>query len=415
MRDTRLTTTDAFFVAYQEKSGILMHFGVEVELAAPPSRTSVDRAIASTLTRWPFLAQTLAARALAGLRWTGAARPVLHTGTHDDVMQFRNTAIDPFREPPFGVLWSGNTLAFRCHHAAADGELFIEIVRHFLAALAEKIEIAAAPGSRAHPLSLRSLRKQARVRPSMRYAKWLATEAKAGRSLRLHLARSAPGPIAMCERTIDRGERDNLFERARDERVSPAWLIAAAWMQALHAWSLRTNDSTTPLVSLEVPVSLRRRGEDLAGNALAVTTLFGDARRPVEDLARGLLKDYAGHIKRHDHLAVPLLSAPARLLPWPIFKRVAVTTTSTGFATSHFTWVDHAPEGLSIERRHLYTPVCQHMGAALCVLASRDGLQLSITHRTNGVSAADASTLADLLLERLAARDMGSRQQVQQV
>jgi hypothetical protein len=168
-----------------------------------------------------------------------------------------------------------------------------------------------------------------------------------------------------------------------------------------------------PLVSLEVPVTLRRRS-DVPGNALAVTTLFGDARRELDDLARGLWRDYARHIKQRDHLAVPLLSAPVRFLPWPIFKRVAVTTTSTGFATSHFTWLDHATESMAIEKRRMYTPVCQHMGAALCALASRDSLQLSITHRTNGVSATDARALSDILLDQLT-REVGRRYDVQQI
>ncbi|HUS30935.1 MAG TPA: hypothetical protein VMZ53_20635, partial [Kofleriaceae bacterium] len=165
---TALTTTDAFFVAYQQQRGILMHFGVEIELAAPPSRAAIDRAVAQTLARWPTLAQTLAPRALGGLQWTGAAQPVIHTGTRDDVTRFRNAPIDPFREPPFGVLWHRNTLAFRCHHAAADGELFIEIVRHFLAALSADVPTSTKPID--HPLALRHLRKQATVRNSLRYA-----------------------------------------------------------------------------------------------------------------------------------------------------------------------------------------------------------------------------------------------------
>jgi hypothetical protein len=409
----RLTTTDAFFVAYQQQRGILMHFGVEVELASPPTRADLDRAIASTLERWPTLAQTIA-RGVAGLRWMGGPHPVLHTGHGEDIIGFRNTPIDPFREPPFGVLWSRNTLAFRCHHAAADGELFIAIVSHFLAQLASKeLQSDNHFSSRAHPLAFSSLWRTTDVRPSLRYARWLADEAKAGRSLRLHLTKSAPGPIAICETQLDARDRDRLFERARDARVRPAWLIAAAWMQAMHAFSVRTNDAMPPLVSLEVPVTLRRRS-DVPGNALAVTTLFGDARRELDDLARGLWRDYARHIKQRDHLAVPLLSAPVRFLPWPIFKRVAVTTTSTGFATSHFTWLDHATESMAIEKRRMYTPVCQHMGAALCALASRDSLQLSITHRTNGVSATDARALSDILLDQLT-REVGRRYDVQQI
>jgi hypothetical protein len=69
---------------------------------------------------------------------------------------------------------------------------------------------------------------------------------------------------------------------------------------------------------------------------------------------------------------------------------------------------------MAIEKRRMYTPVCQHMGAALCALASRDSLQLSITHRTNGVSATDARALSDILLDQLT-REVGRRYDVQQI
>ena len=105
------------------------------------------------------------------------------------------------------------------------------------------------------------------------------------------------------------------------------------------------------------------------------------------------------------------LSAPVRLLPWPVFRRVAVTTTSTGFATSHFTWIEHADFRAALRERsggalvvrdqRFYTPVCLRMGVALAVMAWPDELQLALTHRLTGLSAADADELADLLAATL--------------
>jgi hypothetical protein len=409
-----LTTTDAFFVAYQETSGILMHFGVEVELAGKVERAAVEAALARVLARWPVLGQTLA-RGLGGLRWGGEVRDVLRTDGEAEA--FRNTPIDPFRQPPFGVLWKsrGDTHAFaiRCHHAAADGELFLAIVWEFLGGLAPLPPTPANAHDR-HPLAFGALWKQAKLGPSLRHARWLTREARADRTARVALREVAPGPIATSDHRLGERERRALFARASAEKVRPAWLVAAAWLQALHEHNVRRGHDAS-LLSLEVPVSLRGNGRaGGSGNHLAVLTLFADARMPLGELARSLWRDYAAGVRRRDHLAVPLLANPARLLPWPMFRKVAVTPSSTGFATSHFTWLARDPDvrevvrdhGLRIVDQRLYTPVCLRMGAALCVLAWPEQVQLAITHRLTGLSGDDANALGERLAAKLQ-RDAG--------
>jgi hypothetical protein len=223
------------------------------------------------------------------------------------------------------------------------------------------------------------------------------------------------GDLATCERRLGGDARAAITARAAREQVRPPWLVAAAWLRAVHAWNVRRG-THEPLISVEVPVSMRRGPHAMAGtgNHLTVLTLFGDARVPLGELARSLWDDYAAAIRRRDHLAISLLGAPARLLPWPVFRRVAVTTTSTGFATTHFTWIEHARDfraelaarsggALAVRDQRFYTPVCLRMGAALGVMAWPDAeLQLAITYRETGMSAADASELADLVVEELA-------------
>ena len=104
--------------------------------------------------------------------------------------------------------------------------------------------------------------------------------------------------------------------------MRPPWLVAAAWIHALSAWN-RRRGVTEPVLSLEVPVSMRRGPHALAGtgNHLTVLTLFGDARLPLATLGRSLWDDHVAAIRRRDHLAIPLLGAPLRRLPWPVFRR----------------------------------------------------------------------------------------------
>jgi hypothetical protein len=414
---TTLTSTDAFFVAYQERSGILMSFGAEIELAGPLVRSALDAAATHALARWPALGQTVR-RGLGGLRWDGEPARIVHeTDDPLELERWRNTPIDPFREAPFGVLWlrrapDAHVLAFRSHHAVADGRLFFAIVCELLGVVAG----ATAPPPRRsvphtpHPLAFARLWRATRLAPSWRYIRWLAREASAERSARIALRARTPGAVASCDRRLDRAA---LAARASVERVRPPWLVAAAWLQALHAWNT-SRGIAEPMFSLELPVDLRRGAGGLhgVGNHLAVLTLFADARAPLGELARGLWRDYATGVRRRDHLAVPMLGAPARLLPWPVFRRIAANSSTTGFATTHFTWlardrdvradVHAASRGaLAMTDQRIYTPVCLGMGVGLCVLDWPDAHQLAITHRVTGMSADDASALADLVLASL--------------
>ncbi len=111
-------------------------------------------------------------------------------------------------------------------------------------------------------------------------------------------------------------------------------------------------------------------------------------------------------------MGMPFFSGTGKYLPWPIFRRVAVTSTASGFATSHFTWLDkkerlsseifdYSEGALEMTAQNIYTPVCLHMGAALFVLAMPGQMQLFITHRLNGLPVSAANRLADLLLSEL--------------
>ncbi len=414
----RLTTTDAFFVAYQERAGITMHLAAEIELRGRLDRADLDAAIARVLARWPVLGCTVA-RGFGGLRWrNGIVHPVL--AVDDDpraLAAWRQGPIDPFRMPPFGVLWARraddmHVLGIRCHHAAADGMLFLAIVGELLGGL-----VAAAPVEIAedaiHPLGFGSLRRETTLAASWRHARWLSREADADRSARLALRELAPGDLATCDRRLGDAARRTIAARAAAAQVRPPWIVAAAWLRALRAWNARRGVAN-PTLSIEVPVSMRRGPHAMVGtgNHLTVLTLFGDASASPGDLARSLWNDYVAAIRRRDHLAIPLLGAPMRALPWSLFRRVVVTTTSTGFATSHFTWIEHEDFRAALRERsggalvvtdqRFYTPVCLRMGVALGVMAWPDELQLALTYRQNGLSADDASELAELLVEELA-------------
>jgi hypothetical protein len=180
---------------------------------------------------------------------------------------------------------------------------------------------------------------------------------------------------------------------------------------------------TTSLVSLEVPVSLRRSRDQLRiGNLISPLVLRGDATRPLEELAQDLNQQMNSAVRQRTHLALPSLSAPAKFLPWEVFRRIAASPELTGFATSHFAWLEHeqtihddvsrASDGaLQMVDQQIYTPVCQHMGAAVAVLAWPERVQLFLTHRLNALTTSDANVLLDLMVQELGASHR-NRQQV---
>src|SRR5256885_548604 len=140
-RRTGLSTIDAFFVAYQQQSGILMQLGGEVELEGEVHRSDVEQMVSYIVSRWPRLGQTLR-KGFVGLAWEGDCQTEKMLSVergNGAAVHWRNQPIDPFHEPPFQVLWNPNgsssTLAFRAHHSVMDGESFVAVTldaAHFL-------------------------------------------------------------------------------------------------------------------------------------------------------------------------------------------------------------------------------------------------------------------------------------------
>jgi hypothetical protein len=146
------------------------------------------------------------------------------------------------------------------------------------------------------------------------------------------------------------------------------------------------------------------------GNFVSPLVLFGDPSRPLEQVASGLREQFKTQVRQGAHLGVPFFTAPARFLPWPLFSRLAVNQTSTGFATSHFIWLQRtiykelsalSSGPLRFSDFHIYTPVCLHMGAALAVVPFAEGAKLVLTYRLTAFSPADAESLLDLVAAEL--------------
>jgi hypothetical protein len=109
---------------------------------------------------------------------------------------------------------------------------------------------------------------------------------------------------------------------------------------------------------------------------------------------------------------VPLLTAPARYLPWLVFRRLALSPLATGFASSHFTWLDEKRDvyadvaafsggRLRLLDHHIYAPVCLHMGAALTAFVVSGRVRLCLTYRRTAFLETEAEALLDLVLSEL--------------
>ena len=410
MNATRLSAIDAFFVAYQQSSGVLMQLGVEVELKGRMTRDDLDQMLLHVVRRWPPLGQRLREH-FSGLSWEGACRTgeMLHVGK--TIPEWRNQRLDPFKQPPFQVLWiedgDRHVLAFRAHHAVVDGEGFFAVSAEALLALA-RLENRN-PTAGASPLPDLPVTRRVNVREALENLQRLRSEARSNKSARLTMRSCTPGDISVVERNLQRGE-------------AGGWLCASAWMKAIHAWNLSRGADPSPLISLEVPVSLRRSRESVRiGNLISPLTLYGDATKPVDELAKDLKQQMSNAMRQRVHLALPALSAPARFLPWEVFRRLAASPELTGSATSHFAWFEEAQTihddvfrasdgALQMVNQKIYTPVCLHMGAAIAVLAWPDRAQVFLTHRLNALSTDDAHTLLDLLVQQLTPQQLTRRQ-----
>ncbi|HEX3142908.1 MAG TPA: hypothetical protein VHQ64_02990, partial [Pyrinomonadaceae bacterium] len=407
---TMLSAVDAFFVAHQQSSGVLMQLGVEVELKGAITRDDVLRMLSHVVKCWPQLGQHLRQEWL-GLSWGGKQKigdMLCVDEKRDALIEWRNRPLNPFREPPFQLLWIAqdevHLFAFRAHHAAVDGEAFFAVCAEALRTLAGKARATAKADKEGFIPTVK-------VRNAWQKVEELRKQAQSDRSARIAVRSSAPGPIAIVERDVER------------DRLS-GWLCAGAWMKAIHGWNRSRGPTTTSLISLEVPVSLRRsRDQHLCiGNQISPLVLYGDGTQPLEYLAQQLKQQMSRAMRQRMHLALPAFSAPAKFLPWEVFRRIAASPELTGFATSHFAWFEHAQTihdevfsasngALQIVDQQIYTPVCLHMGAALAILAWPERVQIFLTHRLNALSTSDANVLLDLMVQELSTQQL-SRQQV---
>ncbi len=298
-------------------------------------------------------------------------------------------------------------MAFRAHHAVVDGEAFFGVCVEAARALAGKtVTTDKTDGG--------GLSGNVKVKEALENLQRFREQARSDQSARIVMRSTAPGPIAIVERNLDR----------RQLGVAPGWRCAAAWMKAIHAWNCSRGAATKSLISLEVPVSLRRSRDTgmCIGNQLSPIVLYGDALQPLDDLAQQLKQQMSKAIRQRTHLALSSLSGPAKFLPWEVFRRIAASPELTGFATSHFAWFEQAQTihdevfrasngALQIVDQQIYTPVCLHMGAAVSILAWPDRTQVFLTHRLNALSTNDANVLLDLMVHELNAQHL-TRQQI---
>lgn len=419
----RLSQMDAFFVAFQEQSGVLMQLGSETDLRGNLERRHFERMVLAITDAWPQLGQRLA-RGPLGLRWDGVTdhQAMLHETTETaEMLRWRNAPIDPFREPPVQVLWVRgpglHRLVFRVHHCAADGEAFLKMCIHAAKALGAAQCGDGPPLSKREayePVDMQDVWEPRSIGGMLRYMQWLRREAR----------RPSTGFVAQRECAV--GETDiyecaltpefflELRGAARALRTSPMWLACAAWLRSLHTWNECIDPASNPRLSVEFPVSLRRnaRRRNAMGNFVSPLTLTGDTRTPLSELARKLEQQVLSSLRLRHQFGVPLLTMPGRYLPWSLFRRVAVSQTSSGFATTHFSWFEYREDpktffaessrgGLELLTQRIYTPVCLHMGAALSALIAPAEPKLFITYRRTAFHPDDIAFVAETLRREL--------------
>jgi hypothetical protein len=199
----------------------------------------------------------------------------------------------------------------------------------------------------------------------------------------------------MQRSVLARSVLEKLRREAEALGTSPAMLVAAAWSTAIAEQAAAQGAPRRP-ISLEVPVSFRKNGLLPIGNHVSPLLLFAEGGAKVSVIAQKLGEQLRRGLRSRGHLAMPILTRPAAWLPYRWFRRSAANTAFSGFASSHFTWLDGFADALQIPGASMlraYTPVCLRMGAALLAVPMHDGLLLSVTHRRAGISEPRARTL----------------------
>jgi hypothetical protein len=402
---TPLSQLDAFFVAYQERAGIAMQLGVELQLQGAFGRVDLETAVARTVRRWPQLAQTLARRPL-GLCWHGPPKlgdMVEETHCPKRRSACRDEMIDPFTEPPLRIVWMRGArpgvqhLDVHAHHAVADGGRFVAVVEHMLEELARsQAERQREPSGEAVPPT-----RLTDVLPWTAYwgpvglwrtiaasRSWCRRARQAQARLALHSG--AAGVTRTCERVV--------------AASASTWTVAGAWIKAIHAHNYQRGRLSDAPVSLEIPVRLAPKDCVSLGNLVSPIVVAASGDQPLAVIAAALQAQFRDAIRQRAHQWVAASTLPGTLLPWPLFKRVAAGETYSGFATSHVTWARSRQE-LSERMRVLsdgrlrlvhavpYTPVCRHMGAALLAMPLPGGLKLVVTYREQALSRADVEAM----------------------
>ena len=411
LSDPRLSAVDAFFLAYQRQARIPMHLGVTLRLRGALGPGPLLAALAAVRLRWPGAGRLLEISTL-GLRWGEPSPPersLVELGpAHPEDFPL-DDPLDPTRTAPFQILWrpgdEEHELTLRAHHALLDGEGFLLAAFHLLDALA-----AATAGAPPPPAEEHAPAQRRRPSPPLLNGRSI----QPGERCFLPLASAEPGPCGRAQVVRGAGLLGRLEALERRSGVGPPWWALGAWLKALERW--RRGHRGPGRLTLEVPASLRGSlAEPLRqGNHVAPLILEVDAAQPLEGVARALKAAFKGEMASGAHRRAALLAAPGKWLPWPVFRRIAVTSERTGNATSHGVYLRlrHEPEErvrrLSGGRLALvgwapFTPVCLRMGAALTALQGPTSLRLAVTYRRGALGEERAAALLEQTAEALEA------------
>ena len=422
----RLSQVDSFFVAYQEDAGIWMHFGADMEVKGKVTLHDLRQAVLLFMTRFPTVAATLK-KGLFGLYWeipevksevdNKIFDQMVKEGKREDIMSWKNISIDPFIEPPFQIMFaknkSGAILSFKVHHSVSDGEFFSNIVYDVFESLS--LILAKENIPMPEPVPLQSLFKVlAKDFSALKWRKWksfysylnfLKQNSDSKEHCRIKLEQIEAGDINNVSSILD-SKSYNKLKNANDlVKLNMSFVYAAAWILTIEKWNKEKGERD---ISLEIPVSLRKNKQRGTGNFISPLTIFKNHKQGLLPISREIRKQVIKGIKRQDHLAVPFFTFVGKYIPWFLYKKIAITPGSTGFATSHFTALKQSrniyntveklsKKQLELKSIQIYTPVCLHMGAALFVNEYvGHPPQFYITYRETGFSKQGAKRFMDI-------------------